>query len=61
MTLPINTIPVLTGEVAEEFLRQTEYNSKYLAGSEYSAEKEEWCRRIVENSRLVNQKRSVSK
>ena len=45
MTIPINTIPVLTGEVAEEFLRKTEYNSKHLAGSEYSVEKEDWCRR----------------
>jgi addiction module HigA family antidote len=61
MTLPIITIPVLTGEVAEEFLRLTEYNSKYLAGSEYSAEKEEWCCRIVENSRLINQTCRASK
>ena len=31
MALPYNTIPILTGEVAEEFNRQVEYNSKYLA------------------------------
>ena len=61
MTLPINTIPVLTGKVAEDFNRQVEYNSKYLAGSQYSAEKEAWCRRIVENSRLINQTCRASK
>ena len=61
MTLPHNSIPILTGEVAEEFNRQVEYNSKYLAGSQYSAEKEAWCRRIVENSRLINQTCRASK
>ena len=61
MTLPINTIPVLTGEVAEDFNRQVEYNSKYLAGSQYSAEKEAWCLSIIENSRLANLKRKPSK
>ena len=61
MTLPINTIPVLTGEVAEDFNRQVEYNSKYLAGSQYSAEKEAWCLSIIENSRLDHLKRTSSK
>ena len=61
MTLPHNSIPILTGEVAEEFNRQVEYNSKYLAGSQYSAEKEAWCLSIIENSRLANLKRKSSK
>ena len=61
MTLPINTIPVLTGEVAEDFNRQVEYNSKYLAGSQYSAEKEAWCLSIIEKSRLDQLKRTSSK
>lgn len=61
MTLPINTIPVLTGEVAEDFNRQVEYNSKYLAGSQYSAEKEAWCLSIIENSLLDQLKRTSSK
>ena len=61
MTLPINTIPVLTGEVAEDFNRQVDYNSKYLAGSQYSAEKEAWCLSIIENSRLDQLKRTSSK
>ena len=61
MTLPINTIPVLTGEVAEDFNRQVEYNSKYLAGSQYSAEKEAWCLSIIENSRVDQLKRTSSK
>lgn len=61
MALPHNSIPVLMGEVAEEFNRQVEYNSKYLAGSQYSAEKEAWCLSIIENSRLANLKRKPSK
>ena len=61
MALPYNTISILTGEVAEEFNRQVEYNSKYLAGSQYSAEKEAWCRSIIENSRLDQLKRTSSK
>lgn len=41
MALPITNIPVLTGKVAEQFIKQCEYNSKYLAGSEWSQERED--------------------
>ena len=36
MAIPVTNIPVLMGEVAERFIEQCEYNSKYLAGSEWS-------------------------
>ena len=56
MAFPFVYIPFLTGEVAEEFNRQAEYNAKYLAGSEYSAEREAWCQQIIENSKKAQQK-----
>lgn len=61
MALAISTVPVLTDDVAEDFVRQADYNSEHLAGSEYSADKEAWCLRIIENSRLDQLKRSSSK
>ena len=61
MAFPFVHIPVLTGEIAEEFNRQAEYNAKYLAGSEYSAEREAWCRQIIENSRIDQLKRASCK
>jgi len=39
MAIPVTNIPVLTGEVAERFIEQCEYNAKHLAGSEWSQEK----------------------
>ncbi|MBQ3839214.1 MAG: hypothetical protein II819_04600 [Fibrobacter sp.] len=51
----------MTDDVAEDFVRQADYNSEHLAGSEYSADKEAWCLRIIENSRLDQLKRSSSK
>lgn len=48
MALPIFNIPVLTGEVAEKFIEQCEYNSKYLAGSEWSQEREDRFNKIIE-------------
>ena len=61
MAFPFVYIPVLTGEVAEEFNRQAEYNAKYLAGSEYSAEREAWCQQIIEKSRIAQQKLKSTK
>ena len=61
MAFPFVYIPVLTGKVAEEFNRQAEYNAKYLAGSEYSAEREAWCREIIENSKKALEKLKFSK
>ena len=42
MASPITNILVLTGEVAELFIEQCEYNAKYLRGSEWSQEKEDF-------------------
>lgn len=50
MAIPVTNIPVLTGEVAERFIEQCEYNAKYLAGSEWSQEKEDWFNEIMERS-----------
>lgn len=41
MAIPVTNIPVLTGEVAEQFIEQCEYNAQHLAGSEWSQEKED--------------------
>ena len=30
MAIPVTNIPVLTGEVAERFIEQCEYNAKHL-------------------------------
>ena len=49
MAIPVTNIPVLTGEVAERFIEQCEYNAKHLAGSEWSQEKEDWFNGIMES------------
>ena len=41
MAIPVTNIPVLTGEVAERFVEQCEYNAKHLAGSQWSQERED--------------------
>ena len=41
MAIPVTNIPVLTGEVAERFVKQCDYNAKHLRGSEWSQEKED--------------------
>ena len=38
MAIPVTNIPVLTGEVAERFIEQCEYNAQHLRGSEYRGE-----------------------
>ncbi len=57
MALAISTVPVLTDDVAEDFVRQADYNSQHLSGSQFSADKEAWCLDIVENSKLDQLKR----
>ena len=47
MAIPVTNIPVLTGEVAERFIEQCEYNAKHLAGSEYRGEFEERMKKVV--------------
>lgn len=50
MAIPVKNIPVLTGEVAEHFVEQCEYNAQHLTGSEWSQEKEDWFNGIMERS-----------
>jgi hypothetical protein len=41
MAIPVTNILVLTGEVAERFIEQCEYNAEHLRGSKWSQEKED--------------------
>ena len=59
MAIPVTNIPVLTGEVAERFIEQCEYNAKHLAGSEWSQEKEDWFNGIMERSLEFQRKLGV--
>ena len=53
MALAISHVPVLTGEVAEHFEREAEYNEKYMRGSQYNPEAFEMVRRVEENTRKM--------
>ena len=55
MALAISHVPVLTGEVAERFEREAEYNEKYMRGSQYNPEAFEMVRRVEENTRKYNE------
>lgn len=59
MAIPVTNIPVLTGEVAERFIEQSEYNAKHLAGSEWSQEREDRFNRIMERSMELQRKLGV--
>jgi len=48
MALPISSVPVLTGEVAERFVDICEKNSKYLSSTEYDIEREIWVKNILQ-------------
>ena len=61
MALAISTVPVLTDDVADSFVRQSDFNAEHLAGSEYSADKEAWCLDIIENSKIDQMKRVSTK
>ena len=50
MAIPVTNIPVLTGEVAERFIEQCEYNAKHLAGSEYRGEFKDIYKDIIARS-----------
>ena len=50
MAIPVTNIPVLTGEVAERFIEQCEYNAKHLAGSEYRGEFEDIYKDVIARS-----------
>lgn len=51
MALAISNVPALTSEVADCFVKETEYNAKNLAGSKYDADAQAKCLSIVERSR----------
>ena len=36
MAIPVTNIPVLTGEVAERFIKQCEYNARYATRRDLS-------------------------
>jgi hypothetical protein len=59
MAIPVTNIPVLTGEVAERFIEQCEYNAKHLAGSEWSQEREDRFNRIMKRSLELQRKLGV--
>jgi hypothetical protein len=59
MAIPVTNIPVLTGEVAQRFIEQCEYNAKHLAGSEWSQEREDRFNRIMERSLELQRKLGV--
>ena len=50
MAIPVTNIPVLTGEVAERFIEQCEYNAKHLAGSEYRGEFKDIYKDVIARS-----------
>ena len=58
MAIPMTNIPVLTGKVAERFVEQCEYNTKHLAGSQWSQEREDRFNAIIEkfNKRKIKSK-----
>ena len=53
MAIPVTNIPVLTGEVAESFIEQCEYNAQHLRGSEYRGEFEDIYKDIIARSPIL--------
>lgn len=47
----LGCVPVLTGAAAEMFTETCENNARNLAGSQYSKEREDWVKRILEKRR----------
>lgn len=50
MAIPITNIPVLTGEVAERFIEQCEYNTTYLRGTQWDGDFEDKYRDLIDRS-----------
>ena len=59
MAIPVTNIPVLTGEVAERFIKQCDYNAKHLRGSQWSKEREDRFNRIMARSLELQRKLSA--
>ena len=53
MAVPVTNIPVLTGEVAERFIEQCEYNAKHLRGSEWRGEFEDVYKDLIARSPIL--------
>jgi len=56
MAIPVTNIPVLTGEVAERFIKQCDFNAKHLRGSQWSQEREDRFNRIMARSLELQRK-----
>ncbi len=50
MAIPVTNIPVLTGEVADRFVKQCDYNARHLRGSEWKGEFEDIYKDIIARS-----------
>ena len=56
MAIPIINIPVLTGEIADQFIAQCEYNARELRGTMWSQERENRFKAFMEkNSRRLSE------
>lgn len=55
MALAISNIPILTGEVAEDFIRHAESNSNAECKVDFSVQRTEWSSFETENAKRINQ------
>ena len=53
MAIPVTNIPVLTGEVAERFVRQCDYNAKYLRGTQWKGDIEDIYKDLIARSPIL--------
>ncbi len=53
MAIPITNIPVLTGEVAEQFIEQCDYNTMYLRGTQWDGDFEEKYHELISRSEAL--------
>ena len=53
MAIPVTNIPVLTGEVAERFIEQCEYNAQHLRGSEWRCDFEDVYKDLIAHSPIL--------
>ncbi|MBQ9666448.1 MAG: hypothetical protein IJV33_08245, partial [Bacteroidaceae bacterium] len=49
----VTNIPVLTGEVAERFIEQCEYNAQHLRGSEWRGDFEDVYKDLIARSPIL--------
>ena len=53
MAIPVTNIPVLTGEVAERFIEQCEYNAQHLSGSQWNGDFEDVYKDLIARSPIL--------